>query len=83
MGCLSYAYPLRILCCLKRLFERDEREKNLNKKHFFERWIAPGTRTPRPRMVWNKPHNKAVSCKAYALTAGEAPASPARAIDGN
>ncbi len=45
---------------------------------------APGTRTPRPRMVWNKPYkkqNKAIGCKACALTADEASASPARAID--
>lgn len=32
---------------------------------------VPGTRTPRPRMVWNKPHNKAIGFKACALTADE------------
>ncbi len=29
--CVSLAYPLRIPCCLERLFERDEMKNNLNK----------------------------------------------------
>ncbi|GEM_PF-2034215 len=36
MGCVRVAYPLRIPCCLERLLRRDEREKNLNKKHFLK-----------------------------------------------
>ena len=36
MGSARVAYPMRILCCLKRLLRRDERENNLNKKHFLK-----------------------------------------------
>ncbi|GEM_PF-4281525 len=47
MGCLSYNYPMRILCCFARFYARDGRDGNLNKKHFLKTGAVWGRRVSR------------------------------------